>query len=110
MIPFDHLGSRASTEWLTSVLTANGHLYSGEVASVHQQMSRIGTTLTSTFYQLDITYSSDFSGNAPSSCLLKVGMPERFSINKVEAAFYDRAARLEGRNSGLLTAFATAVD
>ena len=67
MIGFDHVSSMASSEWLTSELAANGYLLSGRVAAVDQRVSRIGATMTSTFYQLDINYTPDFAGTAPSS-------------------------------------------
>jgi len=108
MIGFDHVSSMASSEWLTSELAANGYLLSGRVAAVDQRVSRIGATMTSTFYQLDINYTPDFAGTAPSSCLMKVGYPELFAVTKEEAAFYDRARR-NGPTDGLVTAFATAV-
>ena len=109
MTTYEHVNKTASKDWLNFALKANGYLHSGQVVAVDQRISRIGTTLTSTFYQLDITYSSDFEGNVPSSCLMKVGKPEMFSITKAEATFYERA-RSRGPTEGLLTSFATAVD
>lgn len=109
MTTFDYANHRASTDWLNFAFRANGHLRSGEVVAVDQRPSRIGTTLTSTFYELDIAYSADFEGNAPSSCLMKVGKPELFSATSAEAAFYDRA-RSGMPTVGLVASFATAVD
>ena len=54
MISFDHASNTASKEWLTDVLTANGYLHSGEVVATDQRASRIGSTATSNFYELDI--------------------------------------------------------
>jgi hypothetical protein len=109
MTEFDHAGKRASTQWLTSVLTANGFLRSGEVAEVNQRVSRIGTTLTSEFFLLQMRYSPNHEGNPPADCLMKVGKPELFRVTSNEATFYERA-RHRGPRDVLLTCFGTAVD
>jgi hypothetical protein len=109
MIAFDHVGKRASAEWLTSVLTANGFLRSGEVVEVNQRVSRIGTTLTSEFFLLQMRYSPNHEGNPPADCLMKIGKPELFGVTSNEAAFYERARR-RGPKGVLLTCFGTAVD
>jgi hypothetical protein len=109
MSTFDHARGAASADWLDQVLKANGYLTVGDVVAVHQYPSRIGTTISSTFHQLDISYSPDVAGRVPSTCLMKVGKPEWFPITKHEAAFYDRTLRA-GPAQGVLTAFATAVN
>lgn len=109
MIAFDHVGKKASAEWLTSVLTANGFLQSGEVVEVNQRPSRIGTTLTAEFILLQMRYSPDHTGNPPADCLMKVGKPELFRATSNEAAFYERA-RHGGPQDMLLTCFGTSVD
>lgn len=109
MTAFDHVGKRASAEWLTSVLTANGFLHSGEVVEVNQRTSRIGTTFTSEFFLLQMRYSADHEGNPPADCLMKVGKPECFHAANNEAAFYERARR-GGPKDVLLTCFGSAVD
>ena len=109
MIAFDHVGRRASAEWLTSVLTANGFLRSGEVVEVNQRVSRIGTTLTSEFFLLQMRYSPNHEGNPPADCLMKIGKPELFRATSNEAAFYERARR-RGPKDVLLTCFGSAVD
>jgi len=106
---FDHTTGTASANWLNDVLKANGYLRNGEVVAVHQGPSRIGTTISSAFHQLEITYGANVAGDAPSTCLMKVGKPEWFAITKHEVAFYERTLRM-GPTPGLLTAFATSVD
>ena len=107
MISFDHASHRASREWLTAALTANGYLRSGEVVAVEQRVSPIAT-ITSTFYELDVTLSPGADGEIPSKLLMKVGKPDLFSVTSAEAAFYERARRRPPE--GVLTGFATAVD
>ena len=109
MVAFDHVGKKASAEWLTSVLTANGFLQSGEVVEVNQRLSRIGTTLTAEFFVLQMRYSPDHTGKPPAHCLMKVGKPELFRVTSNEAAFYERARR-SGPKDVLLTCFGTSVD
>src|SRR5262245_19021462 len=89
MSDFDHKGKKATAEWLTSLLTRNGYLTSGEVIAVVQDMGT--ATLTSEFFELTLEYSAGSTGNAPPRCLMKVGKPEMFQGTRKEAAFYELA-------------------
>ena len=109
MIEFDHKTKKASPEWLTSVLTRNGFLTTGEVIGVDQKPSLIGFALTSEFFDLTLQYGARSTGAKPANFLMKVGKPERFHITRREAAFYE-LARLSDRPNSLLASFGTAVD
>lgn len=109
MIAFDHVGKQASAEWLTSLLTKNGFLRSGEVVEVNQRPSRIGTALTSEFFLVQMRYSTGHEGNPPPDCLMKVGKPELFRATSNEAAFCERARRSVPKEV-LLTCFGTSMD
>src|SRR5262245_22817409 len=109
MIGFDHVSKTASAEWLTSILTTNGYLLSGEVVDVKQRESLIQPTLTSEFYQVAMEYGPGSTGTRPAECLIKVGKPNRFTITKNEATFYEFARKGEPIE-GLVTSFGTQVD
>lgn len=109
MTGFDHAGKNASSEWLTSVLKANGYLLSGEVIEVNQRATRNPATHTSEFYHLKMKYSPSSSGNPPSECLMKLGKPDFFRVSQNEARFYE-LARTSPPTESLLTSFGTAID
>lgn len=108
MIEFDHSSKIASAEWLTSVLTRNGYLASGEVIAVDQKPSRIRMARSSEFFELKLKYSSARTA-APSNCLMKVGRPELFDPSRKEVAFYE-LVRGNEHSTGLLTTFGTAIN
>ena len=108
MIEFDHTNKKASAEWLTSVLTRNGYLTSGEVVDVDQKPRSTRAT-TSEFFELAINYGPQSTGAAPSHCLMKVGKRELFQLNKKEAAFYE-LVRGNQQSKALLTCFGASID
>src|SRR5215471_1599100 len=107
MSDFDHKDKKATAEWLTSVLTRNGHLTSGEVTAVVQGSAV--PTLTSEFFELTLEYSTGSTGNAPARCLMKIGKPEMFQGARKETAFYELARGI-AQSTPLLVSFGTAVD
>ena len=108
MNKFDHRNRQATKEWLTLVLNRNGFLNTGQVIDHVQRPSRIGESNTSEFLELTIKYSPDSSGKKPSSCLIKLGKPERFEPCEKESQFYDF---IRGKRPGsVLESYATSVD
>lgn len=99
MTEFDHTTKKASPEWLTSILTRNAFLTTGEVTGVDQRPSLIGVTVTSEFFDLTLEYSARSTGVKPASFLMKVGKPERFLMTRREATFYELARRSDRPNS-----------
>lgn len=62
----------ASKEWLTKILTQNGYLKSGFVASIEQSSSPLSGKGGGTFHKLVLSYSDDSSGHIPDSFLMKI--------------------------------------
>ena len=105
---FDHKSREASPAWVTRCLRDTGYLTAGEVTHVRQSPSRIGRTITSEFFELDLSYSQDSQGDCPEHCLSKVSFPQQFDFAQKEATFYSIMA--EEPASGLLECYGTSVD
>lgn len=104
---FDFANKQVSSEWLTQSLIDTGFLRSGEVIDVSQKPSRIGKTITSEFFDLDIKYSPGTQGELPAHCLAKVSFPHLFEMARKEADFYEMMAG--DRSGALLDCYGTSV-
>ena len=131
MSEFDFESGSASTDWLTSVLTRNGHLVHGEVIHVRQEPAVLGQGSAATFFNLKVRYSPGSGGDRPESMLLKVANPaanpqfesaleayaayllvgqsDRYDLLQKEPTFYE-AVRTDGFPLPVIDCYGTAVD
>lgn len=83
---------QATPSWLTMVLEERGCLNRGRVIEVHKS-SR--STITSIISRLELTYSSDASGSAPSQLFMKTSrLDAPLGSGKKEVEFYRHIAPL----------------
>ena len=110
MVNFNFESKQATPEWLTSVLSRNGFLSNGEVASLEQTTPEFAAkSFIADFISLDVTYSPGSQGAKPSKIVLKAIKPKMVASEAHrELKFYNAISDVQ-TELPFLTCFGTAV-